>query len=91
VHYRHEPRFDGLAHFPGEVTVTLRDGRVITEVEEFNRGSAQNPMTDAELREKFDDNAAAWLPASARDRLCDAIMSLETCDDASVVVAMTVR
>ncbi len=89
VHYRPDSRFDGLAHFPGEVTVTLRDGRVLTEVEEFNRGSAQNPMTEAELREKFDDNAGAFLSASARDRLCERIMALEGCSDASTVVAMT--
>ena len=91
VHYHHDPRFDGHAYFPGEVTITLRDGRVFTEAEPFNRGSAQNPMTDAELRDKFDDNAGAWLPAAARDRLWDAVLSLETCDDAARVVAMTVR
>ncbi len=28
--------------------------RVLTEVEEYTRGSAQNPMTDAEPRENFD-------------------------------------
>jgi 2-methylcitrate dehydratase PrpD len=89
VHYHPDPRFDGLAHFPGEVTITLRDGQVLTEVEAYNRGSAQNPMTDAELRGKFDDNAGAWLAAPARDRLCEAIMTLERQENAAAVVDLT--
>lgn len=89
VHYHPEPRFDGLAHFPGEVTVTLRDGRVITDVEEYNRGSAQNPMTEGELREKFHENAGALLPAPARHRLCDAVMTLERMANAAEVAGLT--
>jgi hypothetical protein len=71
------------------VAVTLRDGRVITEVEEYNRGSAQNPMTEGELREKFHENAGALLPAPARHRLCDAIMTLERSANAATVAALT--
>jgi 2-methylcitrate dehydratase PrpD len=89
VHYHPDPRFDGLAHFPGEVTVTLRDGRTLTEAEPYNRGSAQNPMTDEELRAKFDDNAGGRLSASARARLRDAVMRLDEQDDAGVVAEMT--
>ena len=89
VHYRADPRFDGLAHFRGEVTIALRDGRVLSEVEEYNRGSAQNPMTAEELRTKFDDNAGGILSAPMRDRLCDTVMELERLDDAAAVVAMT--
>ncbi len=89
VHYRPDPRFDGLAHFRGEVTITLRDGRVVSETEEYNRGSAQNPMTAEELRAKFDDNAGGILSAPMRDRLCDTVMQLERLDDAAAVVAMT--
>jgi hypothetical protein len=48
-------------------------------------------MTDAELRGKFDDNASAWLAGPARDRLCEAIMTLEQQDDAAAVVALTAR
>ena len=89
VHYRADPAFDGLAHFRGAVTVTLRDGRVVSEVEEYNRGSEQNPMTAEELRAKFDDNAGGILSAAARQRLCDTIMQLERLDDAAAVVPMT--
>ena len=33
-------------------------------IEEHNRGSAENPMSDVELRAKFDDNASGFLSAS---------------------------
>ena len=45
------------------VRVALKDGRVFTETEEYNRGSAENPMSEAELRAKFDDNAGGVLAA----------------------------
>ena len=38
-------------------------------IEEHNRGSAENPMSDVELRAKFDDNASGFLSATQRDRL----------------------
>ena len=42
----------------------MREFRQI--VEEYNRGSAENPMTEAELRAKFDDNAGSVLDAAAQ-------------------------
>jgi 2-methylcitrate dehydratase PrpD len=89
VHYHPDAACDGLAHFRGEVTLTLHDGRVLTEIEEYNRGSEQNPMSDEELRSKFDDNAGPRLQGPARDRLYDAIMRLDRFDDAAAVVSLT--
>ena len=62
------------------------DGRTITEVEEYNRGSAENPMTAADLRAKFDENAAGLLDAAARDRVADAVNRLDTLTDARTLV-----
>ena len=60
----------------------FKNGKTLTEVEEYNRGSAENPMSDAELRAKFDDNASAYLTA-AQAANADTLMSLalESCDD----------
>ena len=66
----------------------LADGRVFSEVEEYNRGSAENPMTGDELRAKFDDNAGSVLDAAARDSLAAAVAGLETCDDAGSLVGL---
>ncbi len=90
VHYTVDPDFPGPGHFKGEVRVTLKDGRTLVEVEEFNRGSFENPMTDGELRQKFDDNASELLSAAQRDRLVDQIRQLELLPDASVLVGLAI-
>jgi 2-methylcitrate dehydratase PrpD len=88
VHYEVDPEFPGPGRFKGAVRVTLKDGRTLVEVEEFNRGSSQNPMTDAELRGKFDANASGFLSSAARDRLVHEIRQLERLPDASVLVGL---
>ena len=70
--------------------MTLRDGRTLTEVEEHNRGSAENPMTDAELRAKFDENAAGFLSPAARDRVADAVMTLDAAADARALLDLAI-
>jgi 2-methylcitrate dehydratase PrpD len=86
VHYHVDPAFPGPGRFKGAVTVTRTDGRTLTEVEEHNRGSADNPMTDAELRAKFDENAAGFLPPAARDRVARAVATLDDMLDARALV-----
>jgi 2-methylcitrate dehydratase PrpD len=91
VTYAVDPEYPGPGRFKGEVRVTLADGRVLTEVEEYNRGSAENPMSHAELRTKFDDNAGGFLSAAERDRLADAVARTETLPDASRLVTLAIR
>ena len=66
----------------------LADGRVFDVVEEYNRGSAENPMTAEELRAKFDDNAGSVLDAAARARLADAVAGLESLADAGAIATL---
>jgi hypothetical protein len=63
---------------------------VLTEVEEYNRGSAENPMTQPELRAKFDDNASGILGAEDRDRLASEIGRTENLSDVSTLVGLAV-
>jgi 2-methylcitrate dehydratase PrpD len=91
VRYHVDPAFPGPGRFKGAVQVALKDGRSFSEVEEFNRGSAENPMSDRELRAKFDENASGFLSAHQRDRLVDEISRLETLPEARVLVALATR
>lgn len=86
VNYFADPDYPGPGRFTGEVTITLKDGRRFHELEEYNRGSAENPMTDEEIRAKFDENAAGFLRAERRARLADEISRLELLEDSSVLV-----
>jgi len=88
VHYDVDPAFPGPGRFKGGVKVTLKDGRQFTEVEEYNRGSAENPMTYDELRAKFEENAGAFLSAQARTRLADEIQRLDLLPDAKTLLEL---
>ena len=90
VDYYVDPEFPGPGRFKGAVRVTLKDGRVLTEVEEYNRGSAENPMTPSELRAKFDDNASGTLGAAGRDRLATEIGRTENLSDVSTLVGLSI-
>ena len=91
VEYAVDPAFPGPGRFKGAVRVTLKDGRVLEEIEEYNRGSAENPMSEAELRAKFDDNAGGFLSAAQRDRLAQEIARTEGLPDARTLVDLTFR
>jgi 2-methylcitrate dehydratase PrpD len=91
VHYHVDPSFPPPGRFRGAVRILMADGRTITEVQEHNRGSAENPMTAGELRAKFDDNVADALTASERDRVADAIDRMELLDDVTIIVDLASR
>ena len=90
VTYHVDPAFPGPGRFKGVVRVTLNDGRSFSETEEYNRGSAENPMTDVELGAKFDDNASGFLSASERARLTDQIARAEQLTDAGTLVTLSI-
>ena len=71
VRYYVDPDFPGPGRFKGAVRITLHDGRVIEETQEHNLGSPENPMTAAQLRAKFDENASGMLSPSERSRLAE--------------------
>jgi len=48
-------------------------------------------MTDAELRAKFDENAAGFLSAAARDRVAEAVAALDAMPDARALVDLASR
>jgi 2-methylcitrate dehydratase PrpD len=89
VEYTVDPAFPGPGRFKGAVRVTLKDGRVLEEIEEYNRGSAENPMSEAELRAKFDDNAGGFLSAGQRDWLAQEIARTENLPDVRTLVDLT--
>jgi 2-methylcitrate dehydratase PrpD len=91
VHYSVDPSFPGPGRFKGAVRVTLNDGRVIEEIEEYNRGSAENPMTDEELRAKFDDNTSGYLSAAQRNALARAIDQIEELPDVRALMDLAAQ
>jgi 2-methylcitrate dehydratase PrpD len=90
VRYYVDPGFPAPGRFKGAVQITLNDGRVVAETQEHNLGSPENPMSAAQIRAKFDENAADMLSAAERDRLAAEIDRLDRLDDASAIVEWTI-
>ncbi len=62
------------------VAIHTTDGRELTAQLDYPKGDPRNPLTDAEIEEKFDALAAPVLSAGARKRLKSAVWSLEKLD-----------
>lgn len=69
--------------FPGRVELVLADGRTVSATREHQRGGERNPMTAAEVREKFRANAELALPPADVDELEAAILTLDKARDLS--------
>ena len=65
-----------------DLTLRLKDGRVLTRHIEHAVGSLEKPMTDQMLEAKFADLAKGVLSDPAARRLMDLCRGLETLDDA---------
>jgi 2-methylcitrate dehydratase PrpD len=62
---------------PGGVRITMRDGQTLEAELAYQRGGAENPMTEAAVREKFRANAALALTAEDVEALEEGVMTLE--------------
>jgi hypothetical protein len=57
VRYRIDPNNPYPKNFTGHIRATLRDGSVVEERQPHMRGGAQEPLTRADIEEKFLLNA----------------------------------
>ncbi len=89
VEYVVDPTLPGPEQFKGIVRVELTDGTVLEEIEEYNRGSPNNPMTEAEIVGKFRENVEGTLSDEAATRIAEAVLSLEHMDNARALSALT--
>ena len=69
----------------GIVELTLKDGRQLRHHTEAVRGTAQNPMTHAEVDEKCYHLMAPVIGARRSRRLCDTIWNIEDVGDVRVL------
>ena len=67
------------------VNLTTTDGRTLTRQLDYPKGDARNPLSDAEVEEKFAALAEGVLPERAQKKLKDAIWNLEKIGSVSSV------
>jgi 2-methylcitrate dehydratase PrpD len=78
----------GLAENEARMTVRLRDGRVLEQHVKAARGTAQNPLSRAELETKFRRLAGTALPAARVDALVAALRDLPRTPDVASLAAL---
>ena len=71
-----------------EVTMTLKDGRSITEKVDHATGAPENPMSDAQLEDKFRTLAERVLSKEQSEKLLARLWDIDKADDVSEIMAM---
>jgi len=70
------------------VTADMTDGRTLTLRCDHPRGSAENPLTRAQIEAKFRTYATARLPKLRVEQIIDAISQLETLPSATTLMEL---
>jgi 2-methylcitrate dehydratase len=70
------------------VNITAKDGRTFSKQLDYPKGDPRNPLTDAEIEEKFCALAEGVLSTKAQDKLIAAIWGLEKCASVSKLMAL---
>jgi 2-methylcitrate dehydratase len=70
------------------VNITTTDGRNLSKQLDYPKGDPRNPLSDAEIEEKFRALAEGVLSAKAQAKLIDAIWNLEKCGSVSKLMAL---
>ena len=70
------------------VNLTTVDGRTFTKQLDYPKGDPRNPLTDAEVEEKFAALAEGVLSDGAQKKLKNAIWNLEKAGSVSKLMAL---
>lgn len=78
VNYAADPASTFPKHYTGEVIITLASGEKIRHREAVNRGCADRPLTNAEIEQKYFDNACRVVKRDHAERVRDAVVMLDS-------------
>ncbi|MGA7574606.1 MAG: MmgE/PrpD family protein, partial [Terriglobales bacterium] len=70
------------------VNITTSDGQTFSKQLDYPKGDPRNPLSDAEIEEKFRALADSVLSAKAQNKLIETIWNLEKCASVSKLMAL---
>ena len=70
------------------VNITTKDGATLSKQLDYPKGDRRNPLSDAEIEEKFRALAEGVLSKKAQDKLIAAIWNLDKCPSVSKLMAL---
>ena len=74
--------------FPGATQIRTTDGRTLEAELAHQPGAPQNPLSEAQVRQKYRDNASLALDAVAAASFEEAVSTLERQEDLRAVLAL---
>jgi 2-methylcitrate dehydratase len=83
-----DPQTDGV--FWGESEITTKDGRVFHKRLENAHGFGNDPLTDAELENKFRETTGKYLSKQKIDKIIDTVWNMEKLGDISSIPKLMV-
>jgi 2-methylcitrate dehydratase len=89
VTLEHGPEYDAITP-AALVTIRTTDGRVLQKRVDHPRGTPENRMSDAELRDKFIECAGSRMPVEQIDRVVETCLGLEQLDDIGELMSQLV-
>lgn len=84
-----DPLSDYPAHFPGELAVHLRDGRVLRCRKPVSLGTPENPLPQQALEAKFASNATRVIRADAAQELQALVQRIDSLPEIDTILALT--
>jgi 2-methylcitrate dehydratase PrpD len=88
VRYERRQYSDRPDSFGGGVRIITKDGRQLENELRYQRGSAENPLTVADVQAKFFSNASVALPADCVEQLSQFMLELEDAPDLKALAVL---
>jgi len=76
-----DPLLKGAKGLGVRLKVTLKDGRVLEKEEKFQKGNLQNPLTPAELTDKYRGLASSVFSPERTEKVISAVRRLDEIED----------
>ncbi|MDR0275713.1 MAG: MmgE/PrpD family protein [Burkholderiaceae bacterium] len=77
VDYEIDPNSTFPRHYTGEVCLELTNGETLSHREAINRGSADRPLGNGEIVEKYRANARRALPQARVEKIRETVLALD--------------
>lgn len=75
-------------HFPGEVIITLKDGRVFHCSQKYETGSAEKPATRENVLRKYYANASPYLSSLESQNLISYVDAFESLNNVDKIISL---
>jgi 2-methylcitrate dehydratase PrpD len=75
-------------YYSGGLVITMKDGREFRQYHRVNKGAGERALSNAEIVDKYRQNASRALPRTRMERVCDTILTIDERCSADIWAAL---